>query len=135
MIRNLLLAAALCFGSATPSHGWPAEKQQVARQNYLSALNAKHEGVRNSAIFRVLQYKAAYPQDDCRVFIKRLQRISLNDSSVKNRMYAFLACAFLQDGKLPAEAQPPQTEDEKDGYFAELQELLQRRVSVAVQDE
>ncbi len=126
MIRNLLLSALLCLGCATQFHGGEPAKQQAAKRNYLALLQSEHEGVRNSTIFRVLQYKAAYPQDDCRDFLKRLQEISLNDPSTKNRVYAFLACTLLRDAKLMAAAQPPLTEEEKETYFAGLQEVLQQ---------
>ncbi|MEK7730048.1 MAG: hypothetical protein AAB354_16700 [candidate division KSB1 bacterium] len=125
MIRNLVLAALVCFGCAAQLQGARPEKQQVARRNYLAMLNSKHEGVRNSTIFRVLQYKVAYPQDACSDFLKRLQQISLNDPSAKNRSYAFLASAALQDAKLLRRAQPPEFEDEKEAYFARLHDALQ----------
>lgn len=135
MKRNLFLIALLCFACGVRLYGRENETQRAARQNYIFALSSEHEGVRNSAIFRVLQYKAAYPQDDCSAFIKRLQQISLDDSSVKNRMYAFLACALLQDAKLFAAALPPQSENDKDAYFAGLHNVLQKESSVAVGNE
>lgn len=127
MIRNLILSALLCMAGAAQLHSGEPTKQQVAKRNYLNSLQSEHEGVRNSAIFRVLQYKAAYPEDDCNDFLKRLQWMSLNDSLAKNRMHAFLACAVLQDAKLLAAVQPPSLEDGKDEYFAGLQDAMQRQ--------
>lgn len=131
MKRKLFLAAILCLGCAAQLQGAQSEKQQVARDNYVRALNSEHDGVRNSAIFRVLQFKAAYSQDTCADFIKRLQEMSLRDVSVRNRMYAFLACALLQDENLFAAAMPPRSEDEKEAYFANLHRVLQQGHDVA----
>lgn len=131
MKRKLFLAAILCLGCAAQLQATQSEKQQVARHNYVLALNSEHDGVRNSAIFRVLQFKAAYPQDACADFVKRLQEMSLQDASVRNRMYAFLACALLQDAKLFAAALPPHAEDEKEAYFANLHQVLQQGHDVA----
>ncbi|NUO82179.1 hypothetical protein HUU05_19075 [candidate division KSB1 bacterium] len=131
MMRSLFFAALLCLACTAPLRGEEPQKQQVAKRNYLTSLQSKHEGVRNSTIYRVLQYKAAYERDDCSAFLKRLQEMSLNDPSPKNRVYAFLACALLQDAKLRAAAKPPEWEEEKDAYFASLQELLQRQWAVA----
>lgn len=135
MKRKLFLIVMLCFACAARLYGRENEKQQAARQNYIFALNSEHDGVRNSAIFRVLQYKAAFPQDACADFIKRLQQMSLQDASVKNRMYAFLACALLQDAKLFAVALPPHSEDEKEAYFASLHEVLEQGPGIATNEE
>lgn len=135
MIRILLLAAVLCSGCAGQLHSAESAKQQVAKRSYLALLKSEHEGVRNSTIFRVLQYQAAYPAADRSDFIKRLQQISAQDPSAKNRMYAFLACALLQDEKLLAAAIPPAAEEEKEAYFARVHEVIQLQSSVVMNEE
>ncbi len=135
MTRNLLLAALLCLGCAANLQTAEINKQQAARRNYLSLLQAQHEGVRNSTIFRVLQYKAAYPNDRCADFIKRLQHLSLHDVSAKNRMYAVMACTLLQDAALLKLAPPPLAEEEKETYFAGVHAVLQKHTAIVVRAE
>lgn len=135
MNRNLLLAVLLCLGCAAHLQAAELDKQQAARRNYLTLLQAQHEGVRNSTIFRVLQYKAAYPNDRCADFIKRLQHLSLHDASAKNRMYAVMACTLLQDPGLLKLAPPPSAEEQKEDYFAGVHAVLQKETNVVLHEE
>jgi hypothetical protein len=136
MIRKMIVAAwllaALIGGAAAKDNMAPQTKQKIAKRNYLLALNSEYACIRNSAIFHVMRYQARFPQDDLRPFVKLLREISRNDPSPQNRLYAFLACTFMENEKLmQAAGVPPAQEDEKDLYFVRLQKILLNHEALA----
>ena len=79
-----------------------------------------------------MQYQTRFPQEDVRPFVKALRGLSQNDPSPQIRLYAFLACTFLENEKLlQAAGVPPQREDEKENYFMRLQEILHNHEALA----
>lgn len=136
MIRKMTvmawLLAALIGCAAAKENMAPPTKQKIAKRNYLLALNSEFACIRNSAIFHVMRYQARFPQDDLRPFVKLLREMSRNDPSPQNRLYAFLACTFLENKTLlQAAGVPPKQEDEKDGYFEHLQKILLNHEALA----
>ena len=136
MMRNLLTIALLAtglIGAATGQESLEQAKLQIhAQRNYLASLESEHECIRNSAVFRVMQYRARFPQVDLQPFVKALREMSEKDSSPQNRLYAFLACTFLENGQLlQAAGAPPKQEDEKHTYFLRLQGLMQGNHALA----
>lgn len=131
IVMNWLLAA--CIGSAAAQDNMAlATKQKLAQRSYLLSLKSEHTCIRNSAIFQVMQYQTRFPQADLRPFAKALRGLSQNDPSPQIRLYAFLAVTFLENEKLlRAAGVPPQREDEKEMYFARLQEILQSNQTLA----
>ncbi len=127
------LVASLFAGTAAGQNQPQQDRlQMLAKRSYLSSLNSEHACIRNSTIFRVMQYRAAYPQDDLRPFVKALREMSVKDASPQNRLYAFVACTFLENEKLwQAAGKPPKQEDGKEAYFARLQGILQSNEAVA----
>jgi hypothetical protein len=128
MMRKTLIMAwllASLIGCAAAKGQLWSNKQSVAKQNYLRALNSKHACIRNSAIFQVMQYQARFPQEDLRSFVQRLRELSVKDASPEIRLYAFLAFTFLENEELLAAAgAPPKSEEEKEAYFERLQKIL-----------
>lgn len=136
MTRKLIIVSwvlAALFGSAAAQENVvPAAKQKLARRGYLVALKSEHACIRNSAIFQVMQYQARFPQEDMSLFIKSLRDLSRNDSTPQNRLYAFLACTFLENQQLRLTAgAPPKGEDEKEIYFNRLQKILHSNDTLA----
>jgi hypothetical protein len=136
MIRNMIVTAwllAIFIGSAAAQENMtPQTKQKFAKRSYLLALKSEYACIRNSAIFHVMRYQERFPQDDLRPFVKLLHGLSQNDPSPQNRLYAFLACTFLENAKLlQAAGVPPKGEDGKSVYFVRLQEILQNNVALA----
>jgi hypothetical protein len=136
MIRKMIVIAwllATFVGSAAAQENMaPQTKQRLAKHGYLLALKSKYACIRNSAIFQVMQYQTRYPQDDMRPFVKALRELSQNDPAPQNRLYAFLACTFLENEKLLQMAGvPPKGEDRKIVYFVRLQEILQNNSALA----
>ena len=130
MIRKILTLALLAAGliGAAAGEDLPDQikLQKRAKQNYLLALQSEHACIRNSAIFRVMQYRAHFPQEEVQPFVKVLREMSMKDASPQNRLYAFIACTFLQNEKLQRTAgAPPKLEEDKEAYFARLQGILQ----------
>lgn len=131
IIMSWVLAALLGSAAAQESMTLTA-KQKLARRGYLQSLKSEHACIRNSAIFQVMQYRARFPQDDMSLFIKSLRDLSRNDSTPKNRLYAFLACTFLENQQLLLTAGvPPKGEDEKEIYFNRLQRILHTNETLA----
>lgn len=136
MIRKMTvmawLLATLMGCAAAKENLTPPAKQKLAKQNYLLALNSEYACIRNSTIFHVMKYQARFPQDDLRPFVKLLREMSRNDPSPQNRLYAFLACTFLENEiLLQAAGVPPKQEDEKEIYFAHLQNILLNQETLA----
>jgi hypothetical protein len=136
MIRKMIvigwLLATLIGGAAAKDNMTPQAKQKLAKRNYLLALSSEYACIRNSAIFHVMRYQARFPQDDLRPFVKSLREMSQNDPSLQNRLYAFLACTFLENEKLlQAAGTPPKQEDDKDIYFVHLQKILLNQEALA----
>ena len=99
-------------------------KQQLAVKAYAATLQSEHQSVRNSAIFRTMQLHARFPELDISPLLVELQKLSSTDESLTNRLYAFLAMSFLTDSTLKARlVAPPQSEEDKDEYFAQLQQI------------
>jgi hypothetical protein len=129
MIRKMTimawLLAVLIGGAAAKDNMAPPAKQKIAKRNYLLALNSEYACIRNSAIFHVMRYQARFPQDDLHPFVKVLREMSQSDPFPQNRLYAFLACTFLENATLlQAAGVPPKQEDDKDIYFVRLQKIL-----------
>ena len=135
MIRKMTVMAwllAILIGGAAAKDNVPPTKQKIAKRNYLLALNSEYACIRNSAIFHVMRYQARFPQDDLRSFVKVLREMSQNDSFPQNRLYAFLACTFLENATLlQAAGVPPKQEDDKDVYFVRLQKILLNQEALA----
>ena len=127
-----LLVMSLAGHVAAQETASSASKQQLAQQGYLTCLRSDHEGVRNSTIFRVMQYAALFPKDDLSPFLQELREISLNDPSPRNRLYAVVAYTILENVELRKEMEaPPRNEEEKEAYFGRLHEFLQNHQMVA----
>lgn len=86
---------------------------ELAQKSYLTALESKNHGVRNSTIFMVVQFKKKHPDENFRPFIKKLQKISREDPEMKNRLHAYLALVCLQNPELIASINPHNYEDSK----------------------
>lgn len=100
-------------------------KQELAVKAYAASLQSEHQSVRNSAIFRAMQLHARFPDLDISPLLVEMQKLSSSDESLTNRLYAFLAMSFLTDSTLKARlVEPPQSEEDKDDYFAQLQQVF-----------
>ncbi|MCI0511897.1 hypothetical protein L0128_01630 [candidate division KSB1 bacterium] len=120
------LVIGLCFlmvglGFAKNPHN--ANFETMAHENYLAALNSKNDGVRNSAIFLVLQFKMRYPEHNMQCFIKKLAQISQKDVVAKNRIQAQLAIVYLQSPELMLALNSTQFQ-EPQPFFGQLYHLL-----------
>lgn len=137
MIRKLLKSSLLVAGllgcaAATDGNLQHAQLQLRARRNYLWSLSSAHASIRNSTVFRVMQYRASFPQDDMQPLVQALREMSMKDASSQNRLYAFIAVTFLENENLLRVAgAPPKEEDEKEAYFARLQNILQSNAVMA----
>jgi len=137
MSRKILITiglVAICLaGSATAQdNSGQNHLQTLARRSYLFALNSEHACIRNSAVFRVLQFHAVFPQEEMKTFVKTLREMSVKDASPQNRLYAFIACTFLENENLmKAAGAPPEKEDEKEAYFTRMQGILQSNAALA----
>jgi hypothetical protein len=137
MIRKIFITSLLMaglFGGTAEAQGdfQQAKFRALAKSSYLWCLSSEHPAIRNSAVFRVMQYRMSYPQEDMQPFVKALREMSLKDASSQNRLYAFLACTYLEnENLLKAAGAPPEFEDEKQAYFTHLQRILQDDVAVA----
>ena len=101
------------------------KKKKMAEKGYLASLKFDNANVRNSAIFRVMQFHHRFPDYDMQNLIAQLQTMSLNDQSARNRLYAFIAMTYLSDFRFCRVAEtPPKLEAQKDEYFLKLQNML-----------
>jgi hypothetical protein len=120
---------------ATAAHAGTPQPDKLhmrAKRGYLLSLASEHACIRNSTIFFVMQYHARYPQDDVRPFVKVLRDMSVKDAVPQNRLYAFIACTFLENERLMRIAGlPPKHEGDKEAYFARLHEILQMSEALA----
>lgn len=132
LTSTLLMAGLLGCAAATDGTLQRDQLQARARRSYLWSLNSAHAGIRNSAVFRVMQYRASFPQDDMQLMVQALREMSMKDASSQNRLYAFIAVTFLEnENMLKAAGVPPEREDEKEAYFARLQNILQSNAVMA----
>src|SRR5262245_46911051 len=132
LLSFLLIASVLGCAAVADGNLRQTKQQLLARRSYLWSLNSEHAGVRNSAVFRVMQYRLNFPQDDMQPFMKALREMSTKDTSSQNRLYAFIAVTFLENEELLKAANaPPNEEQEKEAYFTHLQNILQNNAVVA----
>ena len=72
-----------------------------------------------------MQLHARFPEYDISPLLAEMQKLSSSDVSLTNRLYAFLAMSFLTDSTLRARfVEPPRSEEGKDEYFAQLQQII-----------
>jgi len=129
---SFALLVSVCLNAAAFAGDSNKCRQELARSNYFASLSSPHDGIRNSAIFMLMQYRLRYPDDDYAPFAKRLREMSLNDPYPKNRLYAFIVWTLLENtDMMKTAAAPPRSEDAKDAYFAQLHELIQNHQVLA----
>lgn len=103
----LVLSTTVCFAQTQKL----SQYLKQANQAYLLSLKSENNGVRNSAIFNVVQYKKLYPAKDFNPFAKEIQKISKTDPMVQNRLHAHLALICLEQPEVMATIDPNTFED------------------------
>jgi hypothetical protein len=121
---NLVIGLCLVMvGLGFAKNPQKANFETKAYQNYLAAMNSPNDGVRNSAIFLVLQFKMRYPEHNMQCFIKKLTQMSQKDVVAKNRIQAQLAIVYLQSPELMLAVNSTQYK-ESQPFFGRLYKLL-----------
>jgi hypothetical protein len=91
----------------------PQEKgrTEMAVKGYVQALASDVSGLKHDAIFHVACLKSQRPEMDLRVCEKALQKISMRDSDLRNRLHAQLTLAYMKDARLAEQIKVCSTDD------------------------
>jgi len=96
LIVMVVFAASGVFAQSNNSPACLQKYLELARNCYLKSLDSDVHGVRNSAIFLVVQFKNRYPDESFKSFVKKLKKMSQHDSEIQNRLHAYLAVMCLE---------------------------------------
>ncbi len=117
-MMGLLMITTLAFGQAKDS-----KSLDVILKNYLTALKSDNAGLRNSALYQLVQLKAKYPDADLSACEKCIAQMSSKDKNTRVRINAGLALLGLQDAQLPTKVKA-NDEQEPTKFFARLHQEI-----------
>jgi len=90
-----------------------------AQESYLRALNSENPGVRTSAMLQIMKLRVQYPEENFKLFVTKIKKISNHDPYLNNRTYAYLANMFLECPHLATQINPKNFQD-PDSFFNSL---------------
>lgn len=96
----------------------------TALNNYMSYLKSENHGLRNNAIYQIVQIKSRFPEADLSMFNKKLAKMALNDKEVMIRSHAFLALAYLNDDKLVEKVKLQFNNEEPEAFYERLDQQV-----------
>ncbi len=117
-LTGLLMMATLAFGQVND-----AKSLDSILKNYLTALKSDNAGLRNSALYQLVQLKAKFPKADLGACQRHIAQMSSKDKNPRVRINAGLALLFLNDTQLPTKVKI-NSEEEPTKFFARLHQEI-----------
>ncbi len=90
----------------------------IAQKCYLNSLDSNIDGVRNSTIFMVVQFKYRYPDLNFKDIRKKIEKMSRNDRDIQNRVHSYLALVCLEKPVLMDSINPQEYLDTRQFFDA-----------------